>query len=106
MKEWGLSVSLRYVSGSSIPIPIVAGDRRAVPAKISLKIYTVLQPIIRCWDMHPFRLHVMVLRVFRVVEERGRFARFDGFVSVCTKENPPPLNDPMYGGWVHRDHLD
>ena len=95
---------------SSIPIPIIQGktlEGQEVPAKISLKIYAGPSTEYALLGYAPILLTRYGAPYLRVVEERGRFVRFDRLRRrFAPKENPPPLNDPTYGGWVHRDHLD
>jgi len=94
---------------AATPISIVHGknhESREVPAKLSLKIYAGPSTEYTLLGYAPILLTRYGAPYLRVVEERGDFVRFDRLRRRFEpKEVPPTLDDPTYGGWVHRDHL-
>jgi len=95
---------------SKIQIPIVQGptiESREVPAKVNLLVYAGPSTDYTLLGYAPILLTRYGAPYLRIVEERGDFVRFDRLRRRFEpKEKPPKLQDPTYGGWVHRDLLD
>jgi hypothetical protein len=92
------------------PMSIIQGedeDAIEVPARVTLRVYAGPSEEHTLIGHAPILLTQYGAPFVRIVEQRGEFVRFDRLRRRFeAHESPPALNDPLFGGWVHRNQLD